>query len=75
MPDVAAVYRQVGRVTAVGGIYISQHKQPTSLQAAAKPATQGYEIVDTSDGPAVQFEGDCLLQPDDTWDLRYLTNR
>ena len=38
-------------------------------------AGQGYEIVSTSDGPAVQFEGNCLLQPDDTWDLRYLTNR
>ena len=36
---------------------------------------QGYEIVTTSDGPAVQFAGDCLLQPDDTWDVRYLTNR
>ena len=38
-------------------------------------AGQGYQIVSTSDGPAVQFEGNCLLQPDDTWDLRYLTNR
>jgi hypothetical protein len=36
---------------------------------------QGYDIVTTSDGPAVQFAGDCLLQPDDTWDVRYLTNR
>src|SRR5205814_1751905 len=30
-------------------------------------AGQGYQIVTTSDGPAVQFEGNCLLQPDDTW--------
>ena len=27
------VYRQVARVTTVGGRYISQHKSPTSLQA------------------------------------------
>jgi hypothetical protein len=35
----------------------------------------GYHLVDTGDGPAVQFDGDCMLQPDDTWDVRYLTNR
>src|SRR5487761_1666740 len=33
LPDVLAVYREVARVTAPGGLYISQHKQPTSLQA------------------------------------------
>ena len=36
---------------------------------------QGYDLVTTTDGTAVQFKGDCLLQPDDTWDLRYLTSR
>jgi hypothetical protein len=36
---------------------------------------QGYTIVATTDGPAVQFAGNCVLQPDDTWDLRYLTNQ
>ena len=35
----------------------------------------GYALVATSDGPAVQFAGDCLLQPDDTWDIRYLATR
>jgi hypothetical protein len=34
---------------------------------------QGYEIVQTPDGPAVRLEGNCRLQPDDIWDLRYLT--
>jgi len=38
-------------------------------------AGQGYNLVTTSDGEAVQFAGDCLLQPDDTWDVRYLTNK
>jgi len=38
-------------------------------------AGQGYDIVSTADGPAVRFAGNCLLQPNDVWDLRYLTNR
>jgi hypothetical protein len=35
---------------------------------------QGFNLVQTSDGVAVQFAGTCLLQPDDQWDVRYLTN-
>jgi hypothetical protein len=35
---------------------------------------QGYDIVQTSDGPVVRLQGTCRLQPDDVWDLRYLTN-
>jgi len=35
----------------------------------------GYDLVSTPDGPAVQFTGTCALQPDDVWDLRYLTSR
>ena len=35
---------------------------------------QGYDIVQTSDGPVVRLQGTCRLQPDDIWDLRYLTN-
>ena len=38
-------------------------------------AGQGYDIVSTADGSAVQFAGNCLLQPNDIWDLRYLTSR
>jgi SAM-dependent methyltransferase len=44
VPDVLAVYRQVARVITEGGLYISQHKQPVSLQAEVKPSGQGYEI-------------------------------
>ena len=46
VPDISAVYREVARVTAPGGIYVSQHKQPTSLQADRKPAGQGYELTE-----------------------------
>lgn len=46
VPDVLAVYRQVARVVVPNGLYISQHKQPASLQAAARPSPGGYELVE-----------------------------
>jgi SAM-dependent methyltransferase len=46
LPDVVAVYREVARVTAPGGLYISQHKQPTSLQADVQPGPRGYELIE-----------------------------
>ncbi len=46
VPDVVAVYREVGRVTAPGGLYISQHKQPVSLQADIRPSQRGYELIE-----------------------------
>jgi SAM-dependent methyltransferase len=46
VPDITAVYRQVARVTAPGGLYISQHKQPSSLQADVRPTAQGYELTE-----------------------------
>ena len=42
VPDVGAVYREVARVTSPGGLYISQHKQPASLQGDAGPWSGGY---------------------------------
>jgi SAM-dependent methyltransferase len=44
VPDIVKVYEQVARVTRPGGLYISQHKQPVSLQAAAVPAEHGYVL-------------------------------
>ena len=41
VPDVARVYREVARVMAAGGLYISQHKQPASLQASLEPGPRG----------------------------------
>lgn len=46
LPDVAAVYREVARVMVPGGLYLSQHKQPTSLQASATPTPGGYEVTE-----------------------------
>jgi SAM-dependent methyltransferase len=45
VPDVAAVHREVARVTAPGGVYIVQHKQPVSLQAGAGPDGNHYTLV------------------------------
>ncbi len=42
--DVAAVYREVARVLRDGGLYISQHKQPTSLQVDGRDERNRYAI-------------------------------
>jgi hypothetical protein len=44
--DVRPVYREVARVLIGGGIYISQHKQPASMQADVRPSPRGYELVE-----------------------------
>lgn len=46
VPDLRAVYREVARVTAPDGLYISQHKQPASLQAEVQPSARGYTITE-----------------------------
>lgn len=47
LPDVAAVYAQVARVLAAGGLYISQHKTPVSMQTGVHPNEAGrYEFVE-----------------------------
>jgi SAM-dependent methyltransferase len=46
VPDVVAVYRQVARVLVPGGLYVSQHKQPTSLQCSIKPGPDGYVLTE-----------------------------
>jgi SAM-dependent methyltransferase len=46
VPDVVNVYREVARVTAPGGLYISQHKQPVSLQAEVRSDGGGCRLVE-----------------------------
>ncbi len=46
VPDILSVFREVARVTVAGGIYISQHKTPTSLQADVKASPRGYELIE-----------------------------
>jgi SAM-dependent methyltransferase len=42
--DILKVYREVARVVVPGGLYISQHKQPVSLQAGLVPSNRGYVL-------------------------------
>ncbi len=44
IPQLLGVYAQVARVTRAGGLYISQHKQPGSLQAEVHPGERGYVV-------------------------------
>lgn len=51
VPDVARVFREVARVTKPGGLYVSQHKSPCSLQATIEPAASGrYELAHPQSG-------------------------
>jgi SAM-dependent methyltransferase len=45
VPDVVPVYREVARVLVAGGLYISQHKQPTSLQTSLDADQAGFRLV------------------------------
>ncbi|HEV8000830.1 MAG TPA: class I SAM-dependent methyltransferase [Planctomycetaceae bacterium] len=44
VPHVCAVYGEVARVLRSGGLYISQHKQPTSLQVTHRDAKDRYVL-------------------------------
>lgn len=59
LPEIVPVYREVARVTRPGGIYVSQHKQPASLQADIKPSANGYELQEPyyRSGPLPAVEG------------------
>jgi SAM-dependent methyltransferase len=59
LPTVGTVYREVARVTRPGGLYISQHKSPTSLQADVKAGARGYELIEPyyRSGPLPQVAG------------------
>jgi SAM-dependent methyltransferase len=45
-PNIGAVYCEVARVIAPGGLYISQHKQPASLQGEVLPSARGYTLTE-----------------------------
>lgn len=44
VPDIEGVYREIARVVRDGGIYISQHKQPTTLQVTHRTAEGQYVV-------------------------------
>ena len=65
LADVAAIYREVARVTVPGGLYISQHKQPASLQADTRPSSSGYELIEPyyRSGPLPAVDGSPHREP------------
>ena len=44
VPDIRIAYRELARVMKPGGVYISRHKQPTSLQTDLVPGPNGFVI-------------------------------
>jgi SAM-dependent methyltransferase len=46
LAEIAPVYREVARITQSGGLYISQHKSPTSLQGDIRASPGGYELIE-----------------------------
>ena len=59
VPDVAPIFREVAKVLCSGGLYISQHKTPTSLQADIQRSERGYELTEPyyRDGPLPEVRG------------------
>ena len=60
VPNLAKVYDEIARVLRVGGHYLSQHKQPTNLQAAPTPFPSGYAVTRSyyDKGPLPPLQGD-----------------
>jgi len=46
LPEIGPVYRELARIIRPGGLYISQHKSPVSLQADVRPSARGYELIE-----------------------------
>lgn len=62
--DTLPVFREVARVLQHGGLYISQHKTPTSLQSSIGNSPGGYEIVEPyyREGPLPPVVGSRLRE-------------
>jgi len=46
VPDISKVYREVARVLVGGGLYLSTHKQPSSLQTSLLPSPTHYVLTE-----------------------------
>ncbi len=65
VPDIAAVYREIAGVLRDGGLYISQHKQPASLQITHRTKRDRFVIgVEYyRDGPLPQTDDTSYREP------------
>lgn len=59
VPDVRPVFAEVARVLCEGGLYISQHKTPASLQAEVTRSGDGYLLTEPyyREGPLPEVRG------------------
>ena len=64
LPSIAKVFAEVARVTIPNGLYISQHKQPTSLQTGMSRSQNGYELIEPyyRSGPLPPVQGTRLRE-------------
>jgi SAM-dependent methyltransferase len=65
VPDVEKVYREIARVLRDGGLYISQHKQPASLQVTHR-SPEGQYVVGLEyyrEGPLPTTEDESYREP------------
>lgn len=46
VPQIGPVYAEVARITRPGGLYVSQHKTPQSLQCDVEAGAKGYELIE-----------------------------
>jgi len=69
LPDIQPVFQEVARVIRPEGIYISQHKQPTSLQTNMQRSANGWELVEPyyRDGALPAVDGS-RLREEGTWE-------
>lgn len=69
LPDIQPIFQEVARVIRPQGIYISQHKQPTSLQTNIQRSANGWELVEPyyREGP-LPAVNDSRLREEGTWE-------
>jgi hypothetical protein len=78
----------LSRLSAVIGIpkSVALRARPTAPELVAVRIERGgtsmactpgadYDLVDSPDGMLVAFKGNCVLMPDDVYDVRYVTNK
>lgn len=68
VPDLRPVFLEVARVTRGGGVYISQHKQPASMQASLVPKNGNYILEHDcySNRPCPISDNENLIREDGT---------